>query len=153
MRVTSNILVQDPVDADDLSAAASEAAGLPAPSRGWHLFDFGALNILRAEGDPAGVAEVSVQFAPGGERLLDQDEDDPLRPEGYALVSFTAAGGGGPGEDRPHRGQLIESLGLWLTRRGLDWSWQHDDGPWMAGHPGAASARPDAVSGGHLRQG
>jgi hypothetical protein len=136
MRVTSTIVIQDPVDAWEMSAAAAQAAGLPAPAHGWDLLDLGALNILRMDGGSGGVAEVSVHFAADGGPIADTDQHDPLQPEGYALVCVTMAARGDPAEDRARHEQLIQALGLWLAGRVLGWAWQYDDGPWMASHPG-----------------
>jgi hypothetical protein len=152
MPVTSTIVVLDPVDPYEVSAAAAGAAGLPAPSHGWDLVDMGALNILQTDGELAGIDEVSVRFGADGGRIPGEDEqDDPLLAEGYALVRFTTAGRAGPAGVDGHHEQLIRTLGAWLTGRALRWSWQYDDGPWVAGPPRPVSARPGPVHDGRLR--
>jgi hypothetical protein len=132
MPVTSNVLVQDPVDAYELSAAAAEGAGLPPPAAGWHLYDLGAVNVLRADEDPDAALAVSVHFTAAGERLPYGAEE--RRPGGYALVCF-ATSRTGPLADRPHHERLAAALGLWLSRRSLRWCWQYDDEPWDTSPP------------------
>ena len=133
MHVTSSIMVQDRVDAYDLSAAAGVAAGLPPPAHGWHLFDLGEVSILRPGGDPDAPAPVSVDFTPPGGMLPAGGEE--YRPDGYALVCFTTTAGGDPAADRRNHRRLIEALGAWLTDRGLRWCWQYDDDPWLTSSP------------------
>jgi hypothetical protein len=135
MPVTSNVLVQDPVDAHELSAAAAEAAGLPPPAGGWHLYDLGAVNILQADEEPDAAVAVSVHFTATGDGL--PSGEDERRPDGYALVCFATAGRDLAG-DRPHHHGLAAALGLWLSHRSLRWCWQYDDEPWDASPP----ARP-----------
>jgi hypothetical protein len=129
MPITSNVLVQDPVDAYELSAAAADGAGLPPPAAGWHLYDLGAVNTLQAEEEPDAAVAVSVHFTAAGGGL--PSGEDEQRPEGYALVCF-ATTGSDPVADRLHHQGLAAALGRWLSHRSLRWCWQYDDEPWAS---------------------
>jgi len=135
MPVTSNVLVRDPVDAYELSAAAAKAAGLPPPSCGWHLYDFGAVNTLQVDEEADAAVAVSVDFSANGGGL--PPGEDEQRPEGYALVCFVTPGSD-PVADRLHHQRLAAALGPWLHQRSLRWCWQYDDEPWDTSPP----ARP-----------
>jgi hypothetical protein len=135
MPVTSSVLVQDPVDAYELAAAAAEAARLPPPSGGWHLYDFGAVSTLQADEEPDAAVAVSVEFAGDGGGM--PRGEDERRPEGYALVGFITPGSD-PAADRLHHQRLAAALGPWLRQRTLRWCWQYDGEPWDTG----PSARP-----------
>jgi hypothetical protein len=132
MPVTSNVLVQDPVDTFELSAAAAGAAGLSPPADGWQLYDLGAVNTLQADDEPDAAVAVSVHFAATDGRL--PPGEDGRRPEGYALVCFVTRGSD-PAADRLDHQGLAAALGLWLRQRSLRWCWQYDDEPWDTGSP------------------
>ncbi len=135
MPVTSNVLVQDPVDALELSAAAAGAVGLSPPADGWHLYDLGAVNTLQADDEPDVAVAVSVHFtATDGQLPPGEDEQ---RPEGYALVCFVTPGSD-PAADRLHHQDLAAALAPWLRHRSLRWCWQYDDEPWDTSPPGQA---------------
>jgi hypothetical protein len=132
MPVTSRVLVQDPVDPYELSAAAAGAAGLPAPAGGWHLYELGAVSTLQADEEPDALVALSVHFPPNGGRL--PPAEDEQRPEGYVLACFETPESD-PAADRLHHQRLAATLGLWMRQRTLRWCWQYDDEPWDTGPP------------------
>jgi hypothetical protein len=140
MPVTSSVQVQDPVDAYELAAAAAQAAGLPPPAGGWHLYDFGAVSTLQTDDEPDAAVAVSVEFAADGDGL--PRGEDEQRPEGYALVGFVTPGSG-TAADRLHHQHLAAALGPWLRRRTLRWRWQYDGEPWDTSPPARPSPAAD----------
>ena len=140
MPVTSSVLVQDPVDAYELAAAAARAAGLPPPVGGWHLYDIGAVSTLEADEKPDAAVAVSVEFAAGGDGL--PRGEDEQRPEGYALVCYVTPGND-PAADRLHHQRLAAALGPWLRQRTLRWCWQYDDELWDTSQPARPSPGAD----------
>lgn len=132
MSVESSIVVQSPVDATELFAAALEVAGLPAVRQTWDQRDNGAVFMVQTDSDQSAAAQVSLHFSPAGGRLPADYEDDGKNPAGYALLSFTT-GGDPAAERRPHE-LLVRALGSWLTGRALKWSWRYEEEVWTAGY-------------------
>jgi hypothetical protein len=135
MSVTSCVVVQNPVDANELFAAALAVVRLPVTGKGWRRVDLGDVCILRTEHRQGAAAYVSLQYSPGG-GLLPVDEDEP-EPSGYAIVAFRTGGERSAESRRLHEG-LVAALGQWLTARQLEWSRQYvedeEENIWVAGY-------------------
>jgi hypothetical protein len=132
MSADSRIVVESPVGASELFAAALEVAGLPATRQTWHQRDNGAVFMVQTDSDQGAPAQVTLHFPPGGGRLPAGYEDGGKNPAGYAVLSFTT--GGDPAAERRHHELLIMALGDWLTGRALEWSWQYEEDVWTAGY-------------------
>jgi hypothetical protein len=132
MSADSSIVLQSPIDASQLFAAALEVAGLSATRQTWHQREYGDVRMLQTDRGQGAAAQVSLHFPPGGGRLPADYEDDGENPAGYAVLSFTT--GGDPAAERPDHERLITAVGKWLTGRGLEWSWQYEEDVWTVGY-------------------
>jgi hypothetical protein len=130
MPLHSTVMVQNPVNAEDLFAAARRVVH-PRQSLTWHLCDYDTIHMLQADTNQGADALVSVHFPPGGGPY--PREDDPGQPAGYALVMFSRGCQGSTEEDRPSHERLVAGLGDWLTARSLRWSWSYEGGRWEPG--------------------
>ncbi|MET9263726.1 hypothetical protein [Amycolatopsis sp. NPDC004079] len=134
MGISSEVLVQDPVDAEQLFVQACAAVGLPSDAHR-HLRSWGAVRMLQAAPDQGAEALVTVHYAADGGPYPDEDEDDdePKSPDGHAFVRFSTSGDINRETPRDHHRTLVDRLGRWLTEQELRWSWRWEGDPWVAG--------------------
>ncbi|MEV0732363.1 hypothetical protein [Polymorphospora sp. NPDC050346] len=123
--ITSQIVVQDLADPNEVFAAARAVAGATT----WRRSTFGNVHMLQTTTRQAPLT--SVHYAAGGGWYPADAEDDA--PTGYVLVGFGTAALA-PATDRAVHERLIQGLGDWLSARNLRWSWQYEDEVWVAGH-------------------
>uniref|UniRef100_UPI003F49368B hypothetical protein n=1 Tax=Amycolatopsis sp. CA-096443 TaxID=3239919 RepID=UPI003F49368B len=130
--ISSEVVVQGPVDAERLFVQACATVGLP-PDAQPRLHDFGTVHMLQAASNQGDKALVSVHYAADGGTVPDEDDDEPGSPDGYAFVLFSTSSYTNRETLRDHHSALVDRLGHWLTEQDRRWSWRWEGDPWVAG--------------------
>jgi hypothetical protein len=143
--ISSSVIVQDPHRPADLFHAAFRAAG---GDQDGTVHDFGDIRMTRAQCPDAAVSlhEPAALDRDGRTTALYPQEEERPRPDGYGLVLFNTGVSGDADHLWRRHADIVGNLARWLDGRGLRWSWQYEDGPWLsevpAGRPAAAGELP-----------